>query len=80
MVRRIPEVARRLGLDPARLGLGIRCAGLIGFAMQPLAAIAHIGRRRATVVLFPLFVIAQAPLIAGPSQPPFFVLASSRAL
>jgi MFS family permease len=74
----IPEVARRLALEPAQLGLGILGIGVIGLMMQPVAglAIARIGARRTTIVLLPAFVIAETLLIAAPSQPLFFVFAA----
>ena len=32
----IPEVAKRVTLEPARLGLGILSIGVIGLVMQPV--------------------------------------------
>ena len=74
----IPEVARRLALEPAQLGLGILGMGLIGLVMQPVTglAIARIGSRHTTVVLLSAFVIAVTLLIGAPSQPLFFVFAA----
>jgi MFS family permease len=74
----IPEVARRLALEPAQLGLGILGMGVIGLVVQPIAGltIARIGSRRTTVVLLSAFVIAEILLIAAPSQPLFFVFAA----
>lgn len=74
----IPEVARRLVLEPAQLGLGILGMGVIGLVMQPVAglAIARIGSRRTTIALLSAFVIAVTLLIGAPSQPLFFVFAA----
>ncbi len=74
----IPEVARRLALEPAHLGLGILGIGVIGLAMQPVAglAIARIGSRRTAAVLLSGFVIAETLLIGAPSRTLFFVFAA----
>lgn len=74
----IPQVARRLALEPAQLGLGILSIGLIGFVMQVAAgfAFARFGSRRTTMVLLPAFVLTQTLLIGAPSQPLFFVFAA----
>ncbi|MBC7977525.1 MAG: MFS transporter, partial [Myxococcales bacterium] len=74
----IPEVTRRLALDPARLGLGILSIGVIGLIVQPVAgiAIARFGSRRTTRVLLPAFVIAETLLICAPSQLLFFACAA----
>ncbi len=74
----IPEVARRLALDPAQLGLGILSIGVIGLVMQSVAgvAIARFGSRRTMLVLLPVFVVMMTLLIGAPSQPIFFVFAA----
>lgn len=74
----IPEVAKRVTLEPARLGLGILSIGVIGLVMQPVAgvAIARFGSRRTTFVLLPAFVLTETLLINAPSQPAFFVFAA----
>lgn len=74
----IPEVARRLALEPAQLGLGILGMGVIGLVMQPVAglAIARIGSRRTTVALLSAFVIAVTLLAGASSQPLFFAFAA----
>lgn len=75
----IPEVTRRLALEPAQLGLGILGMGVIGLVMQPVAglAIARLGSRRTTIALLSAFVIAVTLLIGAPSRPLFFVFAAS---
>jgi MFS family permease len=74
----IPEVAKRLSLEPARLGVGILSIGVVGLAMQSVAgvAIARFGSRRTTIVLLPAFVLTETLLIQSPSQPAFFVFAA----
>jgi MFS family permease len=74
----IPAVAKRLALEPARLGLGILSIGVIGLVMQSVAgiAIARFGSRRTTIVLLPAFVLTETLLINTPSQPLFFVFAA----
>lgn len=74
----IPELARRLALEPARLGLGILGIGAIGLIAQPLTglALARFGSRRTTRVLLPAFVAAETLLICAPSQPLFFACAA----
>jgi len=74
----IPEVAKRLDLEPARLGLGILAIGVIGLVTQSAAGIAIVrfGSRRTTLVLLPAFVVAETLLINAPSQPAFFAFAA----
>jgi endoglycosylceramidase len=74
----IPEVAKRLGLDPARLGLGTLTIGIVGLVMQPVAGVAmtRFGTRRTTMILLPGFVLAETLLINAPSQALFFVFAA----
>ena len=73
----IPQVAKRLALDPDLLGLGTLTIGVVGLVMQPVAgvAITRFGSRRATMMLLPGFVVAETLLINSPSQTLFFVFA-----
>jgi MFS family permease len=70
----LPVIAKRLGLEPAALGLGLLSLGLIGLVVQPIAgiAIARFGSRRTTMVLLPFLVVTATLLVNSPTQPLFF--------
>jgi fucose permease len=74
----IPELVRRLALEPAQLSLGIVVMSGAGLMMQPFAglAISRFGGRRVGMLLLPAFVVASTLLIAAPSRPLFFVFAA----
>lgn len=74
----IPEVVRRLQLDPAGLSLGILSMSAIGIVSQPLAgvAIARLGSRPMAIVLLAAYAIMATLLIAAPSRPLFYLFAA----
>lgn len=74
----IPEVVRRLQLDPAGLSLAILSMSAIGIVSQPLAglAIARLGSRPMAIGLLAAYAIMATLLIAAPSRPLFYVLAA----
>jgi MFS family permease len=74
----IPEVVRRLQLDPAGLSLGILIMSAIGIVSQPLAGlgIARLGSRPMAIVLLAAYAIMATLLIAAPSRPLFYLFAA----